>query len=378
MNGRHVFYTTLIVAFTLLCLVLLWQLGQVILVLVGAIIFASAIRPLVSWLAQRGLPSGLAILLTYLLVFGSIIALFAIAIPPLVTVGRDMITDTGLVARLGVGINSFMSRLGYGDVGLQLVARANGEWQHFIDGLDRMIQREGVPVLKSTGVVLGQLALGLVMAFYWLTARDTIQGYLLSLTSVKHRGRVETIFNDVERTLGDYLRGTVILMFSIGISAFVGLTVLRVPNALSLALLAGLFEAIPMVGAAMGAIPAVLIAFTVSPVTGLLTLLLFVVIQFLENNILVPRVMSKSVGMDPLLVIIAITAGSLLNGMVGALMAIPVVGALQVLFRHLILDPMVEEASQVKLDRGIPVFDIDTKDSPEDGAAPNDIIIAQR
>lgn len=375
MSGRHILYATLIVAFTLLSLVLLWQLGEVILVLVGAIIFASAIRPLVQWLTARGVPVGLAILLTYLLVFGSIISLFAISLPPLVTVGREMITDSGLVARLGDGLHDFLVRLGYGDVGMELISRANSEWRDFVNGFDRMVQREGVPVLKSTGVVLGQLGLGLVMAFYWLTARDTIQGYLLSLVSIKQRGRLETIFNDVERTLGDYLRGTVILMLSIGVSAFIGLLILRVPYALPLALLAGLFEAIPMVGAALGAIPAVLIAFTISPVTGVLTLILFIVIQFLENNILVPRVMAKSVGMDPLLVIVAITAGGILNGAVGAVMAIPVVGALKVIFRHLVLDPMVEEASQRKMEQGITVFELD--EQPESAATP-EILIARQ
>lgn len=376
MNGRHVFYATLVVASTLLGLLLLWQLGEVILVLVGAIIFASAIRPLVSWLVDRRIHVGSAILLVYLLVLGSVFSIFAISLPPLVEVGQGLLADRGIVARLALGLNELLTGLGYGTIGYDLIARASLEWNTLINGMGSVVKREGVSVLTSTAVVLGQFALGLVMAFYWLTSRDTIQGYLLSLTSVKHRGRVETIFNDVERTLGDYLRGTVILMLSIGVSAFVGLTILRVPNALPLALLAGLFEAVPMIGATVGAAPAVLIAFTVSPVKGLLTLLLFVIIQFAENNILVPRVMSKSVGLDPLLVIVAITAGSLLNGIVGALMAIPIVGAAQVMFRHLILDPMVEEASQRRMERGITVFDLD--DDDDEPPKSSEIIIAQQ
>jgi predicted PurR-regulated permease PerM len=128
-----------------------------------------------------------------------------------------------------------------------------------------------------------------------------------------------------------------------------------------------------MVGAALGALPAILIAFTVSPVTGLLTLLLFAFIQFAENNVLVPRVMEHSVGLNPLLVIIAVVVGGSLNGMVGALLAIPVAGSLQVIVRNLLVEPMIEEARQAHDERGITVFDLD--DVPEQPSG--EILIAR-
>lgn len=366
MNGRHTFYRTLIVAFTLLGLLVLWQVLEVIVVLLAAIIFASAIRPVVAWLCHRGLPQGLAILLVYLLIFGGAIGLLAIAIPPLVGVIGELVAEGSILARVNELIIGIASGLGYQEIAGNIVGRLIREWNQLGTRLGAFAAEEGPLLLRGTAIFLGQFLLGMVMSFYWLTARDNIQSFLISMTPVRHRGQLETIFNDVEHTMGDWLRGTGLLMLSIGVSSFVGLLLLGVPYALPLALIAGLFEAIPMVGATLGAVPAVLVAFTISPVHGLLTILLFMLIQFLENNILVPRIMERSVGMNPLLVLIAITAGGLLNGMVGALLAIPLVAALQIIVRNLVVEPMVEEASQRTVEHGIPIFELDEEADAEE------------
>jgi predicted PurR-regulated permease PerM len=114
---------------------------------------------------------------------------------------------------------------------------------------------------------------------------------------------------------------------------------LGVPYAPALALIAGITEAIPLVGPLIGAVPAVIIGFTVSPVTGILVAVLYGVIQGLENNVLVPKIMSSNVGLNPLVIIIAIVAGSTLNGVIGAILAIPLAGALQVLAQHIWVTP---------------------------------------
>ncbi|HEX8683497.1 MAG TPA: AI-2E family transporter [Ardenticatenaceae bacterium] len=373
MNGRYTFYNTLIVAFTLIGLFLMWRLGETVVVLLAAIIFASAIRPIIDRLGQWRIPRGLAILLVFLVGFGTIGGLLAVALPPLFSVITNLVSEGSLLARLGGLALPVAQRLGYGEVAVQAFAELVKSQEQVFLQAQVMVVEQGPQVLGNAVKALGQFALGLVMTFYWLTARDKIVNLMLALTPVRHRGRVETITGDVEKTMGDWLRGTGILMLSIGVAAFVGLVVLRVPNPLALALIAGLFEAIPMVGAALGALPAILIAFTVSPVTGLLTLLLFAFIQFAENNVLVPRVMEHSVGLNPLLVIIAVVVGGSLNGMVGALLAIPVAGSLQVIVRNLLVEPMIEEARQAHDERGITVFDLD--DVPEQPSG--EILIAR-
>lgn len=378
MNGRYTFYQTLIVVFTLLGLLLLWELAETVVVLLGAIIFASAIRPMVQRLCAGRVPTGLAILLVYLGVFGALGLLLAFSLPPLYAVLNNLINDNLVIRRITGALIEWSYRLGYERFVTEVIQLPVlwNEWRGQLGiQMQEMARERGWEFGQRFATGLGQLLLGLAMSFYWLTARDQIQGQILSITPVRHRGQLEMIFNDVERTLGDYVRGTAILMLSIGVSAFVGLLLLRVPNALALAVLAGLFEAVPMVGATIGALPAVLVAFSVSPTTGVLTILLFVVIQFLENNVLVPRVMERSVGLNPLLVIIAIVAGGSLNGMVGALLAIPVAGALQVIVRYLVVEPMQQEASQRREEGGLPVFD-----APPEGngpVRPSDIVISQ-
>jgi predicted PurR-regulated permease PerM len=367
MNGRHTFYRTLIVIFTLAGLYLLWELGEIIIVVLGAIILASAIRPFVNRLNGWGLPRGLAILFIYLVGLASFGGLLAISVPPLIGVVTELVEEGSLIRRLGAMVWRWAAQLGYGQIGQDLSERIVTEWNQLDDRLQILFQSEGVSILRSTAEALSQLILALVVAFYWLTARDQFQNLLLSVTPIRHRDKAAMLFDEVERTLGDYVRGTGILMFSIGLAAFVGLSVLRVPFALPLALLAGLFEAVPLVGATLGALPAVLVALTVSPTTGALTILLFVVIQFLENNILVPRIHEHAVGLNPLVVLIAVVAGGMLNGIVGALLAIPIAGAAQVMFTHLIVAPMIEEASESHEEQGIRVFDVEEEERTSEG-----------
>ncbi len=367
MNGRYTFYQTLIVVLTLGGLFLLWQLTEIIVVLLGAVIIASALRPVVSRLTAWRVPQGLAILLLYILALSAIGGLLALALPPLVAVIGELVREGSFIYKLGAILYNWAVQLGYSEVGATVFMRLIDEWNNIGARIQAFAQQEGASVLQQVVQGLSQLLLGLVMSYYWLTARDKIQGLMLSVTPLHHRGRLETIFNDVEHTLGDYVRGTGLLMLAIGVSTFVGLLILRVPHALALALLAGLFEAIPLIGATLGALPAVLVAFTVSPTTGLLTILLFVIIQFLENNVLVPRIHEHSLGLNPLLVIIAIVAGGTLNGIVGALLAIPTAAALQVIVRHLLVEPLIEEASESHDEHGIPIFDVDEAASQQSG-----------
>ncbi len=376
MNSRHTFYRTLIVIMTILGLYLLWRLGEVVIVLLSAIILASAIRPFVNQLHKVGVPRGLAVMLIYLSGIVSVGMLLAFSIPPLFSLIGELIQEGSLIRRLGATAWVWAAKMGYQDIGYNMYQRILMEWTQLGARVEVLARQEGPSILRTIGEVAGQVMLGLVVAFYWLTARDKFQNLLLSITPIRHRARTEMIFNDVERTLGDYVRGTGLLMLAIGGSSFIGLLLLRVPFALALGLLAGLFEALPLIGATLGALPAVLVAFTVSPTTGVLTIGLFVIIQFLENNILVPRIHEQSVGLNPLLVLIAVIAGSSLNGIVGALLAIPIAGALQVILRHLLLDPMIEEAKESHREQGIPVFDVDLQEQKR--TIPSDEIIIAR
>lgn len=377
MTVRQTFVRTLVVVGTLVSLYLLLQLAEVVGVLIGAIIFASAIRPIVIRLQARGVPTWLGVLGVYLSSVGLIVGILTISVPPLVSVMAGLLQDQGIIFRTVAMLYGLAQRLGYDEqLTANLLLRLVEQREVIVGAAQSRVMEQGPAMLQGAVLWAGRLVLAFVMAFYWLTSHDAFETLLGSVTPVRHREKAIEIFHEVETTMGAWVRGTFVLMVAIGAAAFAGLMILRVPNALPLAFLAGLFEAVPMVGATLGALPAILIAFTVSPEVGLLTILLFVVIQFLENNILVPRVMEANVGLNPLLILVAIVAGSTLGGIVGAMFAIPIVAAVHVLFRRLLLAPLQVEAQTRHEENGIPIFDSAPEEAAPESAAPKEGRIA--
>ena len=134
----------------------------------------------------------------------------------------------------------------------------------------------------------------------------------------------------IQHKLGLWLKGQLILSLIIFGLVFIGLSIIGVEYALLLAFVAGVFEIIPFLGPTLAAIPAAFFGFTQSPVLGLLVIALYVLIQQLENHVIVPKVMSKSVGLNPLIVIVAFLVGAKIGGFIGVLLAVPVATAISV------------------------------------------------
>lgn len=339
MSARQTFTITLTAILALLAAYLVWRLSEIILLLLGAIIFASAVQPFVTALDRRGLPRGIAIILIDLLVVAVVVGVVVVSVPPLITFLVTVVQSgvlstklTQLATRLAIfGWDRFQVLIPVFSLPAQLnalIAQTGDE-----------VQQQAWTLTQSTMVGLGQALLLFTMSFYWLTSRERTLALLLLLSPKIERQRVHAIWNDIEFRLGAYVRGQVFLMGIIGLASYIGLIALGVPFAAALALIAGITEAIPIVGPLIGAVPAVIVGFTVSPVTGLMVGALYIVIQGLENNVLVPRIMSSNVGLNPLVIIIAIVAGSSLNGIIGAILAIPLAGALQVIAQHIWLTP---------------------------------------
>lgn len=349
MNGWHTFYKTLIIIGTLVCVYLLYRLGETVVVLFGAIVFASSIRPVVDWLAKRGLNKTLSILFIYLLILGSVLGLLIVAIPPMVGMFAELFTSENLISKIRPLIYQLAifgwDQLHFDVAVLKPILAFPEQLQQMLTQATADASAQAGPMALSTLFSLSQIFLALVMSFYWLTAHEMMLSLLLKMSPSHNRSRVEVIWHDIESTLGSFVRGQMILVMAIGVAAYIGLLLIHVPYALPLAIVAGLTEAIPMVGPFLGMIPAVLIGFTVSPTIGLLVAGWYILIQQLESNILVPKVMEKSVGLHPLVVIVALIAGGSLNGIVGALLAVPVAGALQVIAQHLLIDPAIQSVA---------------------------------
>jgi predicted PurR-regulated permease PerM len=145
--------------------------------------------------------------------------------------------------------------------------------------------------------------------------------------------------NNIESSLGSWVNAQLLLMLIIGLLSYIGYLVLGLKYAVPLAIIAGLLEAIPNIGPIVTTVIASLFALTISPLTALFTVIFGILVQQLENNFIVPKVMSKSVGLNPLVTILLIISGSQLAGIVGALLAIPLFLTIQAVVKGLSKDP---------------------------------------
>jgi predicted PurR-regulated permease PerM len=194
---------------------------------------------------------------------------------------------------------------------------------------------------------LAQVLSIIVLSIYLTLDQTRLERFWLSLVPAARRPELLAMWREIEGRLGTYVRGQLLLMTSIGVLASLGYLVIGLPYPVALGALAGLLEFVPMVGPTLGAIPAVIVALSISPQAALLVVAYTIVIQVAENNILVPRLMGHSVGVSPILVILAIFVFSDLLGMAGAFLAIPLAAILQVMMDHLIVHAGVSVAEEL-------------------------------
>ena len=194
-------------------------------------------------------------------------------------------------------------------------------------------------VVVKAGLTVAEVAVSiatvLAIVYFWLVEHARLQRYLLAFVPLERRAGSRDAWNEIETRLGLWVRGQLILMGTMGAATGIAYTILGVPSALLLALIAALTEAIPIVGPLLGAIPAVLVAATVSPQLALVVAGVYVVLQFIEGNVLVPMVMRNSVGISPLLVLLSLLVGAAVGGFIGAFLAVPVVASIELALARL-------------------------------------------
>jgi predicted PurR-regulated permease PerM len=176
----------------------------------------------------------------------------------------------------------------------------------------------------------------LTLVFFWLISRETLQRFSLALLPGQTRGGVREAWNRIEDRMGYWVRGQLALMTTVGVLTTIAYLVLGLENAILLGLIAGIAEIIPIVGPALGAIPAMISAFlTGGPELTILVVGVYIVIQVLEGQILVPIIMRRSVGLPPFLVIASLLIGGAVAGLVGALLAVPIAAAAVVILENI-------------------------------------------
>lgn len=289
--------------FFLLSLAFLYQIRSILLLLFIAIIFMSALSPVVDRLEKLKLPRGLSILLLYVIIWSVVSFGIASLVPPLVE------QSAIFISRLPQDV----TQLTGGKFDLSI-------FQPQLNALPERILRLAVGAFNN----IITLFTFMVIVYYLIIERKNLKKYLTFLFGDGDREKHAEIFIDkLEHKLGGWVRGQLALMVIVGLMSYIGLTFLGIEFAVPLAFLAGLFEIIPNVGPTISMIPAILVALGSSPVLGLAVFALYLIIQQLENNLIVPKVMSKAVGLSPLIIIVALLTGFKAAGAAGAVLAVP-------------------------------------------------------
>ncbi len=309
-------HRTIIFAFIFTGLVwLLIQIRQILLLFFVSFVLMSALNPAVNRLQKLKIPRAISIILIYILFFGILGTILGLLIPPLVEQTRLLLNSAP----------TNLERLGLLNIDLDFISSQLGS-----------IPKNVFTVIS--GVFTNMLALFtiIIFTFYLLLERRNLDQYLTILFGDhKEEVRVKQFIDKVEQGLGSWVRAQFSLMFIIGLLSFIGLKLLGIEFALPLALLAGILEVVPNIGPTISALPAIIAGLTISPLLALAVFALYFLIQQFENNLIVPQIMKKSTGVNPLVTIFSLMAGFKIAGIMGAILAVPVVIVLQIILQEI-------------------------------------------
>jgi predicted PurR-regulated permease PerM len=324
--ARYTMVVIGLVLATLLLLLLAYETRQVLTWIVISVFFAVALHPAVSWLNRKigWMRRWLATLIVYLVAFAFIGGLIAVFVVPLVREGTQLANDLPqIIADV---------RAGRGPVGglaerFHVISYIEGhaaQIREYVSGLGS----SGLVVLRSAATgVAGAVTIFVLSYLMVLEAPKVVDGFL-ALFNQRRSERIRRVGHDCAKTVTGYITGNLLISYAV-------LAIMGVPFAGLIALFVGLADLIPLIGATLGAIVGVLAAFTASVTAGIVVLIFFVVYQQLENHLLQPLIFARTVQLNPLTVLLAILIGVELAGILGALLAIPIAGIVQIIARDI-------------------------------------------
>ncbi len=308
-----------------LFVVLAWLaiiLRDILLVLLTSVVLAAAIRPFARWFEKYKIPTVLAVLLVYVISFGVIFGTLYFLVPPLFADISD-ITST-----LPKQISTFLSN--------------NPAWATISSFSDSFSKALSIKDFTSSGFSVWpslpgsfsealkalfsgaiNFVLIVVISFYLAVQKHGVEEFLRLIVPLRSESYVLGLWKRVERKIGFWLQGQLLLGLIIGPIVYLGLTLLGIKYALVLAILASIFELIPFFGPVLSAVPAVLLGFSVGIPLGIMVIGFYVVVQQFENHLIYPLVVKKIIGVPPLVVVISLVVGAKLAGFLGLILAVP-------------------------------------------------------
>jgi predicted PurR-regulated permease PerM len=306
---------------------LLFVLRDLALILLTSVVIASALEPATKWLMKKGIPRSLSVIMLYLTIIISITGLITLLLPPLAQDIKGIVTT----------IPKYVESVSPSDIekipGLSIFfEQFSFSGQDIFDGIDQYTGKATVGFFGTAGMIFGGLfsfVLIFVISFYLAVQNDGVASFLRIITPIKHEAYILNLWKRSQQKIGLWMQGQLLLGVIVGVLTYLGLTILGVQNALLLAIVAAMFELIPIFGPILAAIPAVAVALIQDGFTlAIIVLGLYLIIQQFENHLIHPLVVKKIIGIPSLLAIISLIVGAQLAGFLGMIIAVPVAAAL--------------------------------------------------
>lgn len=283
----------------------IWLIKDLIFSLFIAFIIAGALRQPVDYLENKKVPRSIGSFIVYFVFIFVIFYLFALIIPPLV--GEIVVLFKNLPHIVNKISPTFFANSDLSFLSNNIPSLANGT----------------INLVKSTFSNVIFVTSTLFFGFYFILERNIFSKLLGNFFDDIELSRISLIADRAQRRMSSWFWGEIILMIVVGAMTHIGLSIIGVKYVLALSVLAGLLEIVPNLGPILSSIPAILIGFSSLPILGLYCGFLYLIVQQLENNIIVPLIMKKATGLHPIVTLIAMVIGGKLAGIVGVLLAIP-------------------------------------------------------
>ncbi len=320
---------------------LLFVLKDIVLVVITAVVVASCVEPFAKWFLKRGIPRLVSVIVVYVLLAGIFVGAFYTFIPTLLKdtseffssapkyldtvslwnpLGESQIENSKTAAtNVADGINNSRAMV--------INDKGNLSVKGIISGLNEAVSNVSAGFVHSASSVFGgalSLILIVVLSFYLAVQEDGVEKFLRIVVPIKREDYVLDLWKRTQTKIGLWMQGQLVLAVVVGILVYLGLMVLGVRNALLFAVLAALFETIPLFGPIIAAIPAVAAAYVDNGASaGFIVAGLYLIIHQFENHLLYPLVVKKIVGVPPILVVISLLVGFKLAGFLGILLSVP-------------------------------------------------------
>lgn len=312
----------------------LYLVGDLILVVIAAVVIASAIEPVARWAKREGMPRLPVVILVYLISILVLASLFYFLLLPLVGDLSDFIKTISIysdsVAQGGLLTELFQSQHVFGGIETPTLFKEVSSYLNDVTGF----LSQGV--FSSLSLIFGGVTnflLILVLSFYLVVQEDGVSKFLKIITPTKHESYVINLWRRSQAKMGRWMQGQLLASFGVLVLAYIGLVIVGVPHAMLLAVTVGVFDLIPIFGPIIASIPALFIAFVAGgPKLALVVAGIYLLVQQIESNVIYPLVHRKIIGVPPMASIISVVAGWQLVGFLGVVIAVPMAAVAMEIF----------------------------------------------